>query len=449
MDADSELAKTLSVGQAIGLGITIVVGSGLLVLPGIAYQQVGDAAIYAWLVCALVVLPLLVVFGWLGSRHPSAGGIAGFVEAGVGRVGAGATEVLLIGTFSLGIPSIAITGGNYASTVVGGSTAVAAAGGLAILLLAAGLNWLGSSVSGQVQQVLAVGLVVLVIGGAVAALLAAPVVNPHVAPPSEWTAAVPVLGAVFFAFAGWEMLSFTAEEYRNPRRDFPLAVAGSFVTVLAMYVLIAFGVQRALDRGDPDLDRAPVAGMFEAAFGAAAARGVGVAGTVIIAANVIAAVWAASRLYFASARAGLLPAALARVDRTSRAPRPAIAACVSVMVAVWLAHTLGWVSLDLLLRLAGQNFLVLYGLSVAAFLLLARRPLLRAVGVLAGAAVLATAATFGPELLYTAALLVTGAVLTRRSRARRIAPTAAPGDVAPGEATQPESAVPPRAADPA
>jgi len=33
---DQQLAKTLSVGQAIGLGITIVVGSGLLVLPGIA-----------------------------------------------------------------------------------------------------------------------------------------------------------------------------------------------------------------------------------------------------------------------------------------------------------------------------------------------------------------------------------------------------------------------------
>jgi amino acid efflux transporter len=259
-----------------------------------------------------------------------------------------------------------------------------------------------------------------VIGGAVAALLAAPVVNPHVAPPSEWTAAVPVLGAVFFAFTGWEMLSFTAEEYRNPRRDFPLAVAGSFAAVLVMYVLIAIGVQRALERGDPALDRAPVAAMFEAAYGGAAGRAVGVAGTVIIAANVIGAVWAASRLYFASSRAGLLPAPLARVDRTSRAPRPAIAACVAVMVAVWAAHTFGLVSLDLLLRLAGQNFLVLYGLSVAAFLLLARGPVLRAVGVLAAVAVVVTAATFGPELLYTAALLVVGAVLTRRSRARRV-----------------------------
>jgi amino acid efflux transporter len=417
---NEELAKTLSVGQAIGLGITIVVGSGLLVLPGIAYQQVGDAAIWAWVLCAVIVVPLLFVFGWLGSRYPSAGGIAGFVEAGVGRIGAGATEVLLIGTFSLGIPAIAITGGNYLAAVAGGSTAVAAAGGLAVLLLAAGVNWLGSSVSGRIQQVLAVGLVVLVTAGGVAALLAAPAVNPHVAPLSQWPDAVPVLGAVFFAFTGWEMLSFTAEEYRNPRRDFPLAVAGSFVAVLAMYVLIAVGVQRALDRDDPDLDRSPVAAMFEAAFGGAAGRAVAAAGAVIIAANVIGAVWAASRLYFASARAGLLPAGLARVDRVSRAPRRAVLACVSVMVAVWLAHTLGWVTLDLLLRLAGQNFLILYGLSVAAFLILARRPVLRLVGVLAAAGVLATAATFGPELLYTGALLAVGAVLTARSRARRI-----------------------------
>ena len=96
---DQHLAKTLSVGQAIGLGITIVVGSGLLVLPGLAYREVGDAAIWAWVGDALLVLPLLVVFGYLGSRYPSAGGIAGFVQAGFGRTGAAATEVLLIGTF--------------------------------------------------------------------------------------------------------------------------------------------------------------------------------------------------------------------------------------------------------------------------------------------------------------------------------------------------------------
>lgn len=416
---DQQLAKTLSVGQAIGLGITIVVGSGLLVLPGLAYREVGDAAIYAWVADALLVLPLLVVFAYLGSRYPSAGGIAGFVQAGFGRTGAAATEVLLIGTFCLGIPGIAITGGNYVAVTVDGSSSVAAVAALVLLAVGGAVNWLGSSVSGRLQQVLAVVLVVLVTGGAAAALLAVPVVNPKVAELSDWALAVPALGIVFFAFTGWEMLSFTAEEYRNPRRDFPLAIAGSFLAVVGMYLLIAFGVQRALDADDPETVRAPVAALLAAAFGPSAGRLVGVLGTLIIAANVVGAVWAASRLFFASARAGLLPVRLSRVDPGSRAPRAAIAASLSVMVVVWLAHTLGWVSLGMLLRLAGQNFLVLYGLSVAAFLVLCRGVALRAVGLLGGVLVLAAAATFGPSLLYSAALLLVGAVLVRVRTARR------------------------------
>ena len=416
---DQHLAKTLSVGQAIGLGITIVVGSGLLVLPGLAYREVGDAAIWAWVGDALLVLPLLVVFGYLGSRYPSAGGIAGFVQAGFGRTGAAATEVLLIGTFCLGIPAIAITGGNYMAAAVGGGSAVAAASALALLVLGGAVNWLGASLSGRLQQVLAVVLVVLVTGGAAAALLAAPVVNPQVAELSDWELAVPALGIVFFAYTGWEMLSFTAEEYRNPHRDFPLAIAGSFVAVVGMYLLIALGVQRSLDAEDPETVTAPVAALLTATFGSAAGRVVGVLGGVIIAANVVGAVWAASRLFFSSAREGLLPPRLARVDPASRAPRAAIATALTVMSVVWLAHTLGLVSLSLILRLPGQNFLVLYGLSVAAYVVLVRSTAQRLLGVLAGLLVLLTAATFGPGLLYSAALMLVGGLLSRLRVARR------------------------------
>jgi amino acid efflux transporter len=416
---DQQLAKTLSVGQAVGLGITLVVGGGLLVLPGIAYREVGDAAIYAWVADALLVLPLLVVFGWLGSRYPSAGGIAGFVQAGFGRTGAAATEVLLVGTFCLGTPAIAITGGNYVAAAIGGSGGVAAGAALVLLAVGGAVNWLGSAVSGRLQQVLAVVLVVLLTGGAAAALLAAPVVDVQVSELSDWELAVPALGIVFFAYTGWEMLSFTAEEYRNPRRDFPLAIAGSFVAVVGMYLLIALGVQRSLDAEDPETVRAPVAALLSATFGPDTGRLVGGLGAVIIAANVVGAVWAASRLFFASAREGLLPARLARLDPVSRAPRAAIAVCLGVMAVVWLAHTLGLVSLSLLLRLPGQNFLILYGLSVAAFVVLVRGVVLRAVGLLAGVLVLATAATFGPGLVYSASLMLVGAVLVPLRAARR------------------------------
>ena len=90
MSEAHKLTKTLTVTQAIALGVTIVVGSGLLILPGLAYERVGRSAIYAWLACALIVLPILFIFARLGARFPSAGGVAGFVQAAFGRaLGAG------------------------------------------------------------------------------------------------------------------------------------------------------------------------------------------------------------------------------------------------------------------------------------------------------------------------------------------------------------------------
>ena len=59
MSSKPELERTLDLPQAIGLAITMVVGSGLLMLPGLAYLKAGDAALYAWLIAALATAPLL------------------------------------------------------------------------------------------------------------------------------------------------------------------------------------------------------------------------------------------------------------------------------------------------------------------------------------------------------------------------------------------------------
>ena len=63
-----ELHKTLSVTRGIGVAVSMVVGSGLLVLPGLAFANSGDAALYAWIAAAVVMLPLLLVFAIFGKQ---------------------------------------------------------------------------------------------------------------------------------------------------------------------------------------------------------------------------------------------------------------------------------------------------------------------------------------------------------------------------------------------
>ena len=404
------LRKVLTVSQAVGLALTIVVGSGLLVLPGLAYRNSGGAAIYAWLLDLALVVPLLIVFAQLGARWPGAGGIAGFLQNAFSRRAAAAAEILLIGTFGLGIPAIALTGGQYFAALINVENAVVPAA--IVLLLAAGaVNWHGAGVSGNIQRALAFALCgVLFLVAAVALIFGDRTVGTGFAPAfsaATWRDALPAAGLVFFAFTGWEMLSFTAEEYRNPRRDFPLAVGLSFAVVAVLYLLVAAAVQLTLPADDPQTASAPMAALLANVAGAAGGAFVSAAAIVIILANLIGATWAASRLVFSSAREGLLPGFAAELD-SRQTPRAAVALCAGVFVLAVCACAAGLLELDDMLRLAGQNFFLLYALSVAAYLKTTKTAAARILGASSLLVSAAMMGVFGSEMLYAFALLAVG-----------------------------------------
>ena len=415
------LSAHLGLPGATALAITVVVGSGALVLPGIAYRQAGQDAVFAWIVAAAVTVPLLIVFARLGARYPGAGGVAGFVHAGFGRTAAAAVEVLMLGTFSLGIPAIALTGGNYMVRALGLTTRSGPAA--AILVLGAGaVVAIGVRLSGRLQTALAL---MLTIGLFCAALLALrnPVtaVTVHVPTDTEHLLIVAAtVGTVFFAFTGWETISFTTEEYRNPRRDFPRVLVLSFVLVTVMYVLLAMGLQAQLPSTDPGLSGAPVGDMVERAAGNGAAQATTVLGIVAIAANLVGAFWGASRLVMSSARAGLLPRPLAHVHAKSSTPRRAVGVCVATCLVIIGLQTSGLFTLDTLLSLAGRNFFVIYLLSALAYARLFTGRA-RVFGIVVAVVLATLTLGFGlTSWLYVLTLLAVGA-LVHRQRGRRSA----------------------------
>ncbi len=415
------LARHLTLPGAVSLAITIVVGSGALVLPGVAYQQSGRSALWAWIISAAVVVPLLVVFARLGAAHPSAGGVAGFVQAAFGRRAAGGVELLLVGTFGFGIPAIALTGGHYLTGLLGLDDGYAWPGAVGLLAVALGLNMLGIRLSSRVQTVLAVVLTLGLLAAGLTGLFGhgAHVRLPH-AGLSTFGAGLASVGIVFFAFTGWEMLSFTAEEYRNPRRDFPRAVAVSFLVVTGVYLVLALGVQTRLGRSDASLSGAPVQAMVARVLGGSTGRAVAALGVLIILANLVGAMMGASRLVMSSAREGLLPGPLAAISAPSGIPRRAVAACFAFFTAVAVVSGIGLVSLSGLLAVAGRNFYLIYVLSVVAYLRLFPRRRERVFGSLVLLVLLGVSLTFGVgQIAYAAALFGAGAALVHWRGARR------------------------------
>ncbi|WUH96969.1 APC family permease [Spirillospora sp. NBC_00431] len=410
---DARLRGHLKLPGAIALAITIVVGSGALVLPGIAYREAGDAALYGWLLAAAITVPLLVLFARLGAAHPGAGGIAGFVQAAFGRRLAGGVELLIIGTFSLGMPGIALTGAGYLTVLPGLSGLPRAAAAALLVVVAAAVVHTGIRLSTGVQIVLATVLTIgLLAAGTLAVMNASPTAHLPEADVSAVTSGAQVVGAVYFAFTGWEILSFTTEEYAHPRRDFPRAVVLSFVIVTTMYLLLALGVQSLLRRGDDATVNAPVQAVVKQVVSPEAGTLVAMLGVVIILANLVGAIWGASRLIMSSAREGLLPGPLARLHRGEN-PRTAVLTCAAVFLAVIASSGVGWSDLSGLLSVAGKNFFLLYLLCALAYTRLfpgAHRVLGVAVAAVLG---VVAVTLFGPaQLVYAAGLLLLGTLLS-------------------------------------
>lgn len=403
-----DLAKTLNVGRAVALALGIVIGAGLLVLPGLAYSQAGNAAIYAWIVDAIIVIPLLVIFGTLGSRYPSAGGVSGFVRTAFGSMAGGITDILLMGAFFLGIPGIALTGADYLGYVfhIGPLGIIVFA--IVLLVFAGVLNYLGTQLSGLTQQILSYGLVIVLAAVVIIALVFTPIHSNAIAAPQDWLKAAPIFGMIFFAFTGWEMLSFMGEEFHNPQRDFPIAMIVSFVLVLLLYLGIAFAIQGTLSPHNTQTARAPIAAILAKALGGWSGDVVSLIGVLIIMANLNGATWAASRLLFSSAREGFLPKFLAHIDPKVRIPRRAILSAISMFILVVVIHGIGILPLHAMFSLSGQNFFLLYLFSVISYVRLVRNIFAVIFGLGTAIGCLVFAGSFGAFLLYPGILVLLG-----------------------------------------
>ena len=108
------LNKEINLPRGVALAVGMVLGSGMLGLPGIVVAAVGSRmAIASWLAVILAMVPMVAIFSRLGSRYTTAAGLTEYARIAFGPWAADATSVLLWGTYAIGIPALAWVGGAY------------------------------------------------------------------------------------------------------------------------------------------------------------------------------------------------------------------------------------------------------------------------------------------------------------------------------------------------
>ena len=271
--------QRLTTARGAALYIGALLGPGLLLLPGLAAAEAGPASLLAW--AGLLGLSALfaVVFTALGRAFPSAGGVIGYVAAGLGaRQGLAAGWSFLAGVIA-GAPVVCLIGAGYLTELTGGGrtgqAVIAAALLLTVLALAAG----GMRTSATAQLLMVNLLIVVVIVAVAGSAASAHAANWTPFAPHGWLAVGHAATTLMLSFVGWEAVAPLTAQFADPARQLPRVVGITLAVTSVLYLGLAVVTIAVLGTGGGSM--APLAELLRRAIGPAGTAAGAVAAIVL------------------------------------------------------------------------------------------------------------------------------------------------------------------------
>jgi amino acid transporter len=237
----------LTVRGATFLGIGSMIGAGIFALLGEAGAVAGAAVWLSFLIGGAVAMLLGYVCVKLGSRYPSSGGLITYLIEGFGRgrlVGV-ASWLGYIAAIVIVTSMVAVSFGSYATSLFVGDNASSAWSHvfITVLLVAmVALNAVGAKMVAAAQSVIVTA--VLVVFGVFIWVTIFDVDFGKLAF-SGYPAFSKIVASValtFFAYLGFNVITFAVGDLRDPARELPRAMYQALGVTSVVYVLIAIGV---------------------------------------------------------------------------------------------------------------------------------------------------------------------------------------------------------------
>jgi APA family basic amino acid/polyamine antiporter len=283
-DSEKSLKRTLGAGSLIALGIGAIIGAGLFVRTAAAAgEHAGPAVTVSFIIAAIGCAFAGLCYAEFASMIPIAGSAYTYAYATMGELVAWVIGWALILEYALGAATVSISWSEYLNILVNKSIPYEwchspfeslkdAAGvmhhgilnvpALFILLLLSLLLIKGTQESARVNMIIviikvSIVLVFIAIGWSfINQANHTPYFIPADAKPAiqangseysyadffrhGWGGVLTGAGIVFFAFIGFDAVSTTAQEAKNPKKDMPLGILGSLVICTILYILFSY-----------------------------------------------------------------------------------------------------------------------------------------------------------------------------------------------------------------
>ncbi|MEN8040124.1 MAG: APC family permease, partial [Actinomycetota bacterium] len=327
------LRRSLGLYSVLTISIGAMIGSGIFVLPGLAFKIAGPSVVLAFFLAGLVVVPAALSKAEMATAMPEAGGTYLYIDRAMGP---------LMGTISgFGVWFSLVFKAAFA--LVGLSAyleyfvdhperPVAALLGLVLIAI----NLVGIKQTARFQVTLVTGVILVLIGFVA---LGSPAVDPTAFEPFTTHGMKGLMSAaavVFVSYAGVTKVASIAGEVRNPGRNIPTGMLVSVGFMMLLYPAIVAVIVGTSPAGELIHTETPMtlsASHFLGTAGVAIVSGVAVIALVSMA---NAGIIASARYPFAMARNALAPPFLGVVGKRSGVPTAGILVTGAVLLTLVL-----------------------------------------------------------------------------------------------------------------
>ncbi|MFD1672117.1 APC family permease [Agrilactobacillus yilanensis] len=384
LSEDVKFQKTLKARDLMALGIGAVIGTGIFILPGtVAATTSGPGIILSFLVAALVCATAAMCYAEFASSLPVAGSAYSYGNIVFGQFIGWVIGWALILEYMLAVAAVSVGFSAYFGAFLKGfglhlpaaiSGAFTPGQGTYVNLVAILVVWLitwmlsrGMKSSMRINDIMVVVKILIIVLFII--------VGFFYVKPSNWSPFLPFgkigifngAATVFFAYLGFDAVSSSAPEVKEPQKNLPIGIIGTLIIATILYmavsvILTGMVPYTKLNVADP------------VSFALQLVHLNGVAGIISIGAMagmftmMVTMIYSSSRLVYAIGRDGLLPKFLGKINDKNHLPNHSL-----ITVTIIISLMSGFFNISQLAELVNIGTLIAFSFVSIGILPLRKR----------------------------------------------------------------------------
>lgn len=331
LGTDKHFVKTLGAFDLLAIGIGAVIGTGIFILPGtVAAKEAGPGVTLSFLIAALVCTLASMCYAELSSSIPVAGSAYSYGNILYGEVIGWILGWALILEYMLSVAAVSAGWASYFNSLLHSfglhiphhfegpfdplnDTYLNLWAVISVLLIGILLSrgMKASMKFNNAAVLIKIAIIFIFIG---VGLFFIKPKNYQPFTPYETTGVLRGATTVFFAFLGFDVVSSSAAEVKNPKKNMPIGIIGTLIVAALLYMGVSVVLTGMVNYKQLDVAN-PVAYALKVVNQGWVADLLSIGAIVGMSTMMLTMIYSSSRLIYSIGRDGLLPSFLGKIDK--------------------------------------------------------------------------------------------------------------------------------------